>query len=364
MLLWEVSGELLVEHRTGAASAGLSRVPQFASHHNARRCELPGLHIPPALGGTGAGIEEVGLVLEEIGFAGVALPYLSSVALSATALLASDDDDAQRRYLPVIASGTVTATLAVPDAGGAWHPSQVTCRAESHDGEWQLTGRKVNVLDAGTADVVILAARVSGSTTDLDVSLFVVDANAPGVCIDPLLALDGSRPIGNVTLDQAPARLIGARGKAWPWLERTQRVAMACLAAEQTGGAERGLAMAVEYAKTRTQFGRPIGSFQAIKHRCADMHVAVESARSAAYYALWAASVEAPDSATASLAAMVYCSDTFRQVAGANIQVHGGIGFTWEHPASSLFKRAESARHMFGGPYGQRDELARLLSLI
>jgi alkylation response protein AidB-like acyl-CoA dehydrogenase len=328
----------------------------------AQELELSGLHIPTSLGGSGAGIEEIGLVLEQIGFAGVSLPYLSTVAMAATALLASGDAQAQALYLPGIADGTVTATLAVPDGGGSWQPSAVSCRAVRTDGAWHLTGRKVNVLDAATADLLLIAAQ-AGDSPDAGVSLFAVDARAAGMTIVALLALDSSRPIGDIVLDRVPAQLVGEVGQAWTWLARTQRVAMACLAAEQTGGAQRALAMAVEYAKTRTQFDRPIGSFQAIKHRCAEMLVAVEAARSAAYYALWAAGADAPDSATASLTAMIYCSDAFRRVAGDNIQIHGGIGFTWEHAASRLFKRAESARHLFGGPYSYRDELARELSI-
>jgi alkylation response protein AidB-like acyl-CoA dehydrogenase len=174
-------------------------------------------------------------------------------------------------------------------------------------------------------------------------------------------ALDLTRPLASITCTAAPARLVGADGGAAAALRVGRDLAMVCLAAEEVGGAQRCLDMAVDYAKTRVQFGRPIGSFQAIKHKCADMLVTVEAARSAAHYAAWAASEEPPELPLAVSVASAYCADAFFSVAAENIQIHGGIGFTWEHDAHLFFRRAKSSQLLFGSPDSYRDRLADLV---
>jgi alkylation response protein AidB-like acyl-CoA dehydrogenase len=314
-----------------------------------------GLGIPEELGGVGYGFAEIGVVAEEAGAALLCAPYLATVT-AAQALLAVGDDPVAADLLPAVATGTVT-TLAVTESDGRWAEPSVTATAEHGAGGWRVSGEKTFVLDGASADVLLVAARTAGG-----ISLFAVDAGTEGLTRTRLATLDQTRRQAKLELASAPARLVGAEGEAWPAIERALRLAIVALAAEQVGGAGRVLDMAVAYAKTRVQFGRPIGSFQAIKHKLADVLVEVESARSAAY----AATAAAQDPQNAELAlvaslAKAFCSDAYLHAAAANIQVHGGIGFTWEHPAHLYFKRATSSRVLFGDPVHHRELLAQLL---
>ncbi|WP_076820701.1 acyl-CoA dehydrogenase family protein [Pseudofrankia asymbiotica] len=314
-----------------------------------------GLGIPEELGGVGYGFAEIGVVFEESGAALLCAPHLATVA-AAQALLATGDAAAAADLLPPVASGTV-ATLAVAEADGRWEESSVTATAERGADGWRLTGTKMFVLDGTTAELVLVAARTGGG-----VSLFAVDGAADGLRRTGLATLDQTRRQARLDLAGVPGRLVGAQDAAWPAIERALRLSIVALAAEQVGGASRTLDMAVEYAKTRVQFGRPIGSFQAIKHRCADVLVEVESARSAAYAAAEAAErPDDPELALVSSLAKAYCSDAYVHAAAENIQIHGGIGFTWEHPAHLYFKRAKSSRVLFGDPVHHRELLARQL---
>ena len=314
-----------------------------------------GLGIPEELGGVGYGFAEIGVVSEEAGAALLCAPYLATVT-AAQALLAVGDDPVAAELLPALASGTV-ATLAVTEADGRWEPTSVTATAERGADGWRLRGSKMFVLDGATADVLLVAA-----STGAGVSLFAVDGEAAGLTRVPLVTLDQTRRQAKLDLAGVPGRLVGAEGAAWPAVERALRLAIVALSAEQVGGAGTVLDTAVEYAKTRVQFGRPIGSFQAIKHKLADVLVEVESARSASFAATRAAAdPDDPEFTLVVSLAKAFCSDAYVHAAAQNIQVHGGIGFTWEHSAHLYFKRAKSSRVLFGDPVHHRELLAQRL---
>jgi alkylation response protein AidB-like acyl-CoA dehydrogenase len=320
----------------------------------AKELGLHGLVIPEEYGGSGASHIELGVVFEELGAVLYGGPFLAGVGLAATALLQADESAAAARsgYLPGIASGETIATLAW--AGADLLASGLS--AGSGPGGWTVFGTAATVLDGATADLLLVAAG-----TPAGISLFAVSGDTEGLTRTPLTTLDSTRRLASVTFTNTPAELVGTDGAARPGLRRTADLAALYLAAEQLGGAARVLATAIEYAGTRIQFGRAIGSFQAIKHRCADLLVEVESARSVVYHGLWT-SVHDPANlpASASLARAV-ASDAFRRVAGDNIQIHGGIGFTWEHSAHLYLKRAKSSQLLLGSPAKHRSRLAGLV---
>ena len=319
---------------------------------------LQGLVIPEKYGGSGAGPVELAVACEEMGRALLCAPYFATAVLAVHALLASGDQAAAEDFLPGIADGTTIATLAVPEADGAWSTEGLQTRARRSGDGYRLDGRKSFVLDGHVADLILVAAQADGGP-----SLFAVQGDADGLARQRLETLDMTRKQAVLDLDSAPGRLIGAEGGAADVVTRTLRQAVVALAAEQVGGAQRCLDMSVEYAKIRMQFGRPIGSFQAIKHMCADMLLEVESARSAAYYAAWAAQDGSDELPLVSSLAKAFCSETYFRAAADNIQIHGGIGFTWEHPAHLYFKRAKSSELLFGDPAYHRELLAQQIGI-
>jgi alkylation response protein AidB-like acyl-CoA dehydrogenase len=323
----------------------------------AEQIGLQGLVVPEAHGGAGMGAAELAIVMEEMGRVLFCAPFLSTV-LATQALLLAGTESAQKDLLPGIAAGTTRATLAYVEPGGDWEPSAAKATAKQDGADWKLDGEKVFVLDGHSADVLLVTARTSDG-----LSLFRVDAGAPGVERTALPTLDLTRKLANVSLKGARATRVGAAGDLTPALERAVQWAIAALAAEQTGGAQRCLETATEYAKTRLQFGRPIGSFQAIKHRCADMLVSVEFAKSAAYGAAAALGEDGGSADEATAIAKSYCSEAFFQAAGDNIQIHGGMGFTWEADAHLYFKRAKSSSLLFGDPVKHREKLAAKIGL-
>ena len=280
------------------------------------------------------------------------------MVLAANTLLQSGDDAAKKEYLPGIASGETIATLAFTEPSGKWDESGVEATASGKGDSWKLSGTKMFVLDGHTADLIIVAAR-----TPKGVSLFAVNGDAAGLTRTPLATMDQTRKQAKLELDGVEGRLIGEEGKGWDVLSTVLDLAAVALAAEQVGGAQRCLDMSVEYAKVRVQFGRPIGSFQAIKHKCADMLLEVESAKSAAYYAGWCASEMNDELPAVASLAKAYCSDAYFHAAAENIQIHGGIGFTWEHPAHLYFKRAKSSELLFGDPTYHRELLAQRIGI-
>jgi alkylation response protein AidB-like acyl-CoA dehydrogenase len=318
---------------------------------------LQSLTIPEEFGGSGFSYVELIVVLEEMGAALLCAPFFSTVALAANALLTSGDDDAKKSYLPGIASGETIATLAITEDNGKWDFSGIELVATEKDG-WVLNGHKMFVLDGHVANLIIVAAR-----TQRGVTLFAVDGDAAGLTRTALPTMDQTRKQARLEFSDTPATLIGTEGGAEAGLSKTLDLAAVALAAEQVGGAQHVLDASVEYAKTRIQFGRPIGSFQAIKHKCADMLLEVESAKSAAYYAGWAAAEDSDELPVVASLAKSYCSEAYFHAAAENIQIHGGIGFTWEHPAHLYFKRAKSSELLLGDPSYHRELLAQRIGI-
>ena len=319
---------------------------------------LQSLTIPEEFGGSGFTYVELLVVLEEMGAALLCAPFFSSVALAANALLTSSDDEAKKSYLPGIASGETIATLAITEDNGKWDFGGIECKAEKKGDGWVLDGHKMFVIDGHVANLIIVAARSKAG-----VSLFAVQGDAAGLTRTPLPTMDQTRKQARLEFSGTPATLIGADGGAEPGLTKTLDLAAVALAAEQVGGAQHVLDASVEYAKTRIQFGRPIGSFQAIKHKCADMLLEVESAKSAAYYAAWAAAEDSDELPVVASLAKSYCSEAYFHAAAENIQIHGGIGFTWEHPAHLYFKRAKSSELFLGDPSYHRELLAQRIGI-
>jgi alkylation response protein AidB-like acyl-CoA dehydrogenase len=319
---------------------------------------LQGLSIPEEYGGSGYGFVELGIVLEEMGRALLCAPFFSTAVLAANTLLQSGDDAAKKQYLPGIASGETIATLAYVEPSGKWDESGITMQATKSGDGYTLSGAKSFVLDGHTAGLIIVAAK-----TDAGTSLFAVDGDASGLTKTNLSTMDQTRKQAKLDFDNTPATLIGEEGKGWDTLQTVLDLAAVALAAEQVGGAQKVLEMAVEYAKVRVQFGRPIGSFQAIKHKCADMLLEVESAKSAAYYGMWCASEMNDELPSTASLAKAYCSEAYFHAAAENIQIHGGIGFTWEHPAHLYFKRAKSSELLFGDPTYHREQLAQRIGI-
>jgi len=326
----------------------------------------PAVSVPEAYGGLGLGDVELAVLLEAMGESLLCAPFFSSVCLAVPALLVAGSEAQKQELLPTLAEGRTRATLAAFEPDQSWSVDGIQAEARAATGGYSLSGRKRFVLDGHSADLLVVAARRPGSRGEDGVSLFVVPADAQGVERRALPTLDATRRLADVELRgvrvAASARL-GDEGSGAAALERILARAAIALAAEQVGGAQRSLDLAVAHAKTRIQFGRPIGSFQAIQHRCADMMLAVESARSAAYYAACVAAEQAPElSRTASLA-KVTCSEAYFQCAADSLQVHGGVGFTWEYDVHLHLKRAQWAQGFLGDPGWHRERVARAIGL-
>lgn len=310
---------------------------------------LQGIAIPEEHGGSGAGTVELSVVFEEMGRALACSPFFATVALAVPTILAADDPTASTDFLPGIASGDTIATVALVGDDDQWTPDGVSIRAEAVVDGFRLTGSRSFVPDGDVANLLLVVADSGEGPT-----LFAVDGDAPGMSRRRLQTLDLTRRLATVDFDVTPARQVGAPGGGWAAVAQALDVAAIALASECTGGAQQCLEMATGYARERVQFGRVIGSFQAIKHLCADMLVDVEGAKAAASYASWAASEDWSDRDAAAAVAKVFCTEAYSAVAAENIQVHGGIGFTWEHDAHLHFRRAKSAELLLGGDRHRR----------
>ena len=324
----------------------------------ANELALQGLGIPEEFGGQGYGPVELYVVFEEMGAALYCGPYFSTVALAANALLTVGSAADQATYLPGIASGATIATVALTDDAGLWDLTKTSTTATAKGDGFVVNGVRSYVTDGNVASLILVPAMSAKG-----LSLFAVVGDGPGVSRESLPTMDQTRKQSRIELTDAPATLVGVEGGALDGLEITMQMAAAALAAEQVGGAQRVLNNSVEYAKTRVQFGRPIGSFQAIKHKCADMLLDVESAKSAAYYAAWAAQERNDELGIAASLAKSFCSEAYFHCAAENIQIHGGIGFTWEHHAHLYFKRAKSSELFLGDPAYHRELLAQRLGI-
>ena len=312
------------------------------------------MHIPETYGGAGFSFAETAIVLQEMGRVLAPVPYLSSAVLATEALLAGGSDGQKGEWLPGIAAGDVIATLATVEPGAGWDAGSVATVADQDGSSFLLTGTKSFVTAGTIADLVIVTALLEG-----EAALFLVEGQA--VAAQPLVTLDTTRIQATIELDKTPAVRLGEAG--WDVMERVYDVGRTAIANEQIGGLERVLEMAVEYAQARKQFGRAIGSFQAIKHMCADMLVGLESAKSAAGYATWAVVDNSDELSTAAPLAKAFSSEAYFKAAGDSIQIHGGIGFTWEHDAHLYFKRAKSTELFLGSPAQQRARLAEQVGI-
>ena len=303
-----------------------------------------GIIFPEEYGGVGLGKVELMLLMEEAGRALVPGPFFSTVVLAGSVLDALATPANKKKYLAPICRGDVRATVAIVEASGSWNPAHAQLSAANG----KLTGEKLFVSDAGIADFIIVVARNG---------VFVVDGKAHGLKISSMLAMDLTRKLYVVEFSNTPAEQIGDATN----LPRAFDVATAALAAELVGGMQRTLDITVEYAKTRKQFGKPIGMFQAVQHQCADMYLETESSRSAVYYAGWALEENAPDAAAAVSIAKMYASDAGRTVGNRGIQIHGGMGFTWENDLHLYYRRAKASETAFGDSTFHRERIASMV---
>jgi alkylation response protein AidB-like acyl-CoA dehydrogenase len=324
---------------------------------------LQSLHIPEEYGGQGYTWVELGIVLEEMGAALLCAPYLSTVVLAAGAIMNGATPEQQAELLPGIAGGETIATLAVTEPNGRWDASGVELVASGSGDSVTLDGTKSYVIDGHLANLIVVVARAEGSSGPDGIGLYAVDGEAEGLTRTSLSTLDQTRKQAKLDFAGVRARALGDAGNAWPAVEKTLQQAVVGLCNEMAGGGQKVLDMAVDYAKVRVQFGRPIGSFQAIKHKCADMLLEVESAKSAAYYAAGVAAEDSDELPVMASLAKAYCSDAYFDAATENIQIHGGIGFTWEHDAHLYFKRAKSSEVLFGDATFHRERLADLIGI-
>jgi alkylation response protein AidB-like acyl-CoA dehydrogenase len=369
----------LLDRRTPSPPAGPG--PSAAGDYDVQLWELltgqvgvAGLAVPEHLGGSGFGYPECHLVLEELGRAAVASPFLASAVLATQALLLAADDEAAAELLPDLAAGTRTATL-------VWGTAAAPLTATADDGSWLISGRARHVLDGARADLLLAFAEVPEPAAETDAGtdagtnpgtdsgtgteLFLLDVSHPGLRRDLSATMDQSLHLAEVHCRAVPARrLSGPDGRGGEMAARLADLAAIAITADQVGGARRCLELTVEYTKNRVQFGRPIGSFQAVKHRLADLLVLVESAHSASEAAARAWAAADDDAPALASLAKSYCSEAYRAVAAETIQLHGGIGFTWEHPAHRYFKRAHSTAVLFGDPAQHRHKLAERLGLV
>jgi len=322
------------------------------------------LGIPEEYGGVGTFLDLV-VVLEEAGRALLPGPFFSTMGLAVPALVEAGTEAQKKEVLTAIAAGSARATLAFTEPSGRWDAGSIGLTAKQSGGGWRLDGVKVFVPDVEAADYIVVVARTRGEGEE-GVTLFLVQDKPEGMALRPLETLDMTRRWSEIRFDGVQLgadAVMGAPDKAWPRLKRALEWATSALCAEMVGGVQKVLETSTEYAKTRHQFGKPIGIYQAVSHKLADMLVLSESGRSATYYAAWTVDADAPDRSLASSMAKAYVSDAYRKVAGDGIQVHGGIGFTWEHDMHLYFKRAKSSEVTLGDATFHRELVAQALDL-
>jgi len=323
--------------------------------------------IPEENEGLGLSFVESSIILEEMGRALYCGPYFSTVCLGINTINLAGNSEQKKRYLPQIAEGKITTTVAFTEKCGRWDPDGVELiYTKSSDGNYVLKGEKTYVPDGSSADLLIVAAREKNSCGAEGLSLFFVDPLTKGITRKALPTVDMTRKQSTITFDSVitpKENILATEGSAWQSLEKVFQLAAISLGAEQVGGAEKIMDISIQYAKERIQFGRAIGSFQAIKHKCADMLMHVETARSAAYYAAWAASHAPEEIAECASLVKAYCSDAYFKCASEAIQIHGGIGFTWEHNAHLYFKRAKSSEVFLGSPTFHRELIAKAIGI-
>ena len=318
---------------------------------------LPGIHIPEQYGGAGFGMVELGIVMEEFGRALLCAPFFSTAVLAANAVLNAGTDAQKSQLLPDLARGARFATLAVTELSGEWDPASITVVATPDAEGYRLDGTKSYVVDGQIADRLVVAARQTGSRGHAGLALFSLSGKNSGVERSALQPMDPTRKLARIDLRGARAELLGNLETGAAPLVRTLDQAAIALANEMAGGAQTLLDSAVKYSKLRVQFGREIGSFQVIKHKLADLLLEVELAKSAAYYAAQAATVDDPEWPALASLAKAATSETYLHTAAECIQIHGGIGFTWDNDTHLWFKRAKSSEVFLGQPSYHRELL-------
>jgi alkylation response protein AidB-like acyl-CoA dehydrogenase len=325
-----------------------------------------GLVYPEAYDGMGLGLVDLVVLMEEMGRAVVPGPYFSAVLLGGLAIAEAGSEAQKKEWLPKIAAGDRRVALAWMEPSAQLGPAGVTLTAVEKGGKYTLSGTKLFVHDAHTADALVVAARTRPGAGADGVSLFLLPKGTKGLEVTLLPTMDQTRKLCEVALSDVTVgsdALLGAAGAGWAPLARVLDRATVALCAEMCGGAQKVLDMTVEYAKIRQAFGRPIGSYQGVKHRAADMLVDVENSKSITYYAAWALDEGAAEAPLAVSMAKAYVSDAYRRVAAAGIQLHGGIGFTWEHDLHLYFKRAKGSEFTFGDATHHRERVAQLVNL-
>ena len=348
-----------------STSSAIRRLMQEREHDRdlwtavSRDLGLCGVHIPERYGGQGLGFVELGIVAEEMGRALLVAPYFASVVLAASAIMNAANDRQMAQLLPAIAAGETIATLALAEPSGRWDAAGVALTATTDGEVHRLDGVKSFVVDGCSADLIVVLGRACGSCGDDGLAFFAAAATAAGLERTPLTTLDATRRQARLVFSGVRAQMLGELGSGAAALSRTLDHAAVALANEMVGGAQRVLDMALDYVKARVQFGRSIGSFQAIKHRLADLLLEVELAKAAAYHAAEVAGDESPDLPAVASLAKACASDAFVLAASENIQLHGGIGFTWEHDAQLYFRRARSSAALLGDAAHHREQVAR-----
>jgi alkylation response protein AidB-like acyl-CoA dehydrogenase len=321
---------------------------------------LTGIHIPEVYGGQGFGISELAIAVEEMGRALLCAPFFASTVLAATAILKAGTDLQKQTLLPSIAAGQTIAAFAFTEENGRWDAGGVATTATRVGDRYRLDGVKSFVLDGHAANLIVVLARRAGTEGTEGLSLFVVREDAAGLQRERLETADQTRKLARLVLSSVDGELLGAEGAANGPLDETLDIAAICLANEMVGGAERLRESAIEFANMRVQFGRAIASFQSLKHKAADMLLDVELAKSAAYYAAAAADEGDEDLPALASLAKAAASEAYMQTAIHTVQIHGGIGFTWDNDTQLWFKRAKSSEVFLGGPAYHRERLMRL----
>jgi alkylation response protein AidB-like acyl-CoA dehydrogenase len=346
-----------------AARLGSDRIRALAASDDAFSEDLwreivglnwPGLMVSEQWGGQGLGTVELAVLMEQVGYALLPGPFLSNV-LAANALEQLAGDAQRERYLAPLAAGETRGTLALWDAGAGWNPFDITLEPQASNGGWRLDGQKLFVMDADRADFFIVGA--SGHRR------FLVDRDAAGLSVAPASGMDATRKQYALSLDGVVVSGDALIEAGEDQVQTTAARAFTAVSAELVGIAQRAMEMAVEYAKERKQFGRAIGAYQAVAHKCAQMLLETEGARSAAYYAAWTADNQPETAPLAASMAKAYCSDAGTRVTGMSMQVHGGIGFTWEHDLHLWLKRARSDAALFGDSRWHRARVADLAGI-
>ncbi|MBW2293720.1 MAG: acyl-CoA/acyl-ACP dehydrogenase [Deltaproteobacteria bacterium] len=322
-----------------------------------------GLTVPEEHGGAELDLLSLAILCQEMGRALLPEPYLSTVAVGTTAILLAGNDDQKRKLLPEIAEGRLKIALAQLEDSLDWGAEGIALTAKFEREMWSVDGTKQFSSDARHADILVVPVRTSGSG-ESGVTLFLIEADAPGIEIDPVSYTDQTRGVCEVRLTDvrvAAEAVLGSVDDGWSLLQRSLDTAKVALCAEMLGGAERVHELSVAYAKQREQFGKPIGSFQAIQHKCANQFIQVEGMRSAVYYAAWAVENDEPDAHLSACLAKSFCGDAYAAVAGEGIQIHGGLGFTWEQDLHLFYKRAKASQLLFGDGRFNRELAAKVL---